>query len=390
MEVWAMIEATKCREIFDSVEFEVYAVDISTDKVVYANQAFRNNRKDIDSKPCYTVINGREEKCSFCKREELLDDENRPNGKTIVYDFFNELDEKWYQLQEKAAIWDDGAIVKYVTAVDISKLKETQNRLAEAHAELAIKNRELEISQIQQAKQAQLGELLDLIAHQWKQPLGTISILFGELKILQSTDTLNEESVLQIYTEGRKAIESMNGMLDSFRGFFNPSAGKVNFDALRVIGEIYELLRKKFVFENIEVEFPSCEEQIVVNGAPNEFAQAVLALLVNAGEAIEAKRQKNEFKKAEYKGEIKVAVTMDEGSVSIFFYDNGTGIKSELLSKIFENRFTTKGGSGGSGVGLAMARLIVEEKMGGKISAQNYENGACFIITLPALRGAKV
>jgi len=378
-----MIEGPKCREALDTIPFEVYAIDLQSDRIVYANQAFLDAKGKISSAPCYTVINGRKSRCPFCRREELLDAQSRPNGKTFIYDFFNELQEKWYQIQEKAVIWDDGALVRYVVAVDISKLKETQNRLAEAHAQLAIKNKELEINQIQQAKQAQLGELLDLTAHQWKQPLSAISILFGELKILQTTKALDDESVLQICTEGKNAIENMSNMLDSFRSFFSPSTDKVDFDAIETIGKIYELVKKKLSFENIAVELPFDTKPIFVNGAPNEFAQVVLALFANSWEAIDAKRQKDGFGRTDYIGRLKITIEKDDKNICIDFYDNGTGIKEGLLSKIFENRFTTKESSGGSGVGLAMARLIVEDKMQGKISAQNYEGGACFRITLP-------
>lgn len=378
-----MIEALRCREALDTIPFEVYAIDLQSDKIVYANKAFLDAKGAISDAPCYTVINGRKSRCPFCRREELLDSQNRPNGKTFTYDFFNELQEKWYQIQEKAVVWDDGALVRYVIAVDISKLKETQNRLAEAHAQLAIKNKELEINQIQQAKQAQLGELLDLTAHQWKQPLSAISILFGELKILQTTKALDDESVLQICTEGKNAIENMSAMLDSFRSFFSPSAEKIDFDVVATIGKIYELVRKKLGFENIVVELPFETKPLFVNGAPNEFAQVVLALFVNSWEAIDAKRQKDGLGRTEYIGRLKITVEKENKNIRISFYDNGTGIKEWLLSKIFENRFTTKESIGGSGVGLAMARLIVEDKMQGRISAQNYDGGACFEITLP-------
>lgn len=378
-----MTEILKCPEMLDATPFEVYAIDIVTNKIVYANEAFKNNKKEIDTKPCYAVIHSLESRCPFCKKNELLDNNGRPNGKTVVFEFFNEFDEKWYQMQGKAAVWDDGSVVLYCFAVDINALKQTQNSLAEAHAELAIKNKELEINQIQLAKQAQLGELLDLIAHQWKQPLSAISVLFGELKILESMNMLDNESVVKIYTEGRSAVDSMTSTLDSFRNFFNPSNEKKSFDALKAIYKAHELINKKFILDNIETEFPDDVQPILVYGAPNEFAQVILALFVNAGEAIAAKRVKNNLGCMEYQGRLKIAVEKDVDSAAISICDNGIGIKEELLHKIFENRFTTKGGSGGSGVGLAMAKLIIEDKMQGGISAENHENGACFKIKLP-------
>jgi diguanylate cyclase (GGDEF)-like protein len=135
---------TVCKEMLDILPFGVYAVDVKTDSVVYANRQWRANHAEMGHAPCYSVINGRDSRCTYCRRSELLDEQGLPNGVTLTYEFFNEFDDKWYQICESATYWDNNQVVKYVIAVDISDLKETQNRLAEAHAELALKNKELE------------------------------------------------------------------------------------------------------------------------------------------------------------------------------------------------------------------------------------------------------
>lgn len=133
-----------CRDMLDSLPFAVYAVDLHSDQVVWANRHFRDSRDYVPDSPCYQLVNGRDRRCPECRRNEILDEQGRPNGNTLVYEYFNEFDECWYQIRENAVYWDDGRVVKYVIAVDIGDLKEAQNRLAEAHAELALKNKELE------------------------------------------------------------------------------------------------------------------------------------------------------------------------------------------------------------------------------------------------------
>lgn len=380
-----MNELLKCGDMLDSLPFDVYAVDIATNELVYANKNFKNRRSFAKGAPCYQVINGRDSRCLFCKRDELIDTNGTPSGNTLTYEHFNEVDDGWYQVQEKAVVWDDGQVVKYVIAVDINELKSTQNRLAEAHAELAIKNKELELAHIQQAKQAQLGELLDLIAHQWKQPLSAVIILFDELKLLQKLGELDQESVMKIYSDGHKTIGAINKTLDEFRSFFSPSSTKAVFDTLAAIQNTIDLISKKLSYENIAVELEAKTTNAKAYGVASEFAQVVLALLTNSAEAIAAKREFNEQTKRDYNGLIKIEINIDKDELDIKFCDNGIGINEELSQKIFKNRFTTKKNTGGSGVGLSMAKFIIEDKMGGQISAFSSDAGAYFEIKLPAI-----
>lgn len=380
-----MNELLKCGDMLDSLPFDVYAVDINTNELVFANKNFKNRRTFVKGEPCYQVINGRDSRCLFCKRDELIDEHGAPNGKTLTYEHFNEVDDGWYQVQEKAVIWDGSQVVKYVIAVDINELKSTQNRLAEAHAELAIKNKELELAHIQQAKQAQLGELLDLIAHQWKQPLSAVIILFDELKLLQNMGELDKESVMKIYSDGHRTIGAINKTLDEFRSFFSPSSTKVVFDTVAAIQNTIDLISKKLSYENIKVELAGETQNAKAYGVASEFAQVVLALLTNGSEAIAAKRERDGKHKQDYNGLIKIGVSSDKDELNINFCDNGIGINEEFLQKIFKNRFTTKKNTGGSGVGLSMAKFIIEDKMGGQISAFSSDAGAYFEIKLPAI-----
>jgi diguanylate cyclase (GGDEF)-like protein len=138
-----MIENNMFETLFDIIPFGIYVVDIKNYKIIYMNKSFIEQRGDFIGKTCYENIYGEDTPCYFCKINELVDCSLKAKNNTVTFEMFNPVDDKWYQLQEKAISWPDGRVVKYSIAVDISELKETQNHLAEAHAEIAIKNKEL-------------------------------------------------------------------------------------------------------------------------------------------------------------------------------------------------------------------------------------------------------
>ncbi|WP_415035369.1 GGDEF domain-containing protein [Azonexus sp.] len=131
-------------EMLDSLPFAIYVVDVRSNRVRYGNAFFRTRFPDWQTQPCHKLINGLDEACARCRRADLLDSSGQPNDESLSYEFFNEYDECWYQIEEKATLWDDGEVVQYVIAIDISRLKEAQKNLAEAHIGLMLKHQELE------------------------------------------------------------------------------------------------------------------------------------------------------------------------------------------------------------------------------------------------------
>jgi len=142
--VITLTEGDLFKALFDVIPYSIYLADISSLKILYMNKQMIKQRGNLVGRKCYKSIYGEPKQCLFCKNSELIDGERKPNNKMIVFECFNPVDDHWYQLHEKAITWPNGDIVKYAIAVNISELKETQNRLAEAHAQLALKNRELE------------------------------------------------------------------------------------------------------------------------------------------------------------------------------------------------------------------------------------------------------
>ncbi len=140
-----MIEGDLFKSLFDVIPFDIYVVDIATYEIIYMNKKMIQSRGDYIGQRCHERIYGEAKPCIFCKIPYLVDSKDaRPLDKTIVFELFNPVDDRWYQLQEKVITWPDGRTTKYSIAVDITELKETQNRLAEAHAQLALKNKMLE------------------------------------------------------------------------------------------------------------------------------------------------------------------------------------------------------------------------------------------------------
>ncbi len=139
-----MLENNLFKALFDVIPFGIYVVDVENFDIVYMNKLMIEKRGDYTGRKCYESIYGEEKPCYFCKTPLLLSPDSRPNESTIVFEIYNAVDDNWYQLQEKCLTWPDGRLVKYSIAVGINELKATQNRLAEAHAILALKNKELE------------------------------------------------------------------------------------------------------------------------------------------------------------------------------------------------------------------------------------------------------
>ncbi len=139
-----MLENALFETHFNIIPFPIYVVDVNTYELVFCNSSFKRIFGDQVNRICYKALYGHEQPCINCRISQLVDSRRMPNGQSLTVEQFNELNDHWYQLQEKALSWPDGRTVKHTIAVDITELKEVQNKLVEAHAHLALKTRELE------------------------------------------------------------------------------------------------------------------------------------------------------------------------------------------------------------------------------------------------------
>lgn len=135
-----MLEDQLFKTLFEIFPFGVYVVDIATYQIIYANQSCQDAHGDCVNKICYEALYKEDRPCYACKIGQLLKSDA---NQTLIFERFNEYNECWYQHYERILRWSDGRLVKYTVEVDISALKATQNQLAEAHALLALRNKEL-------------------------------------------------------------------------------------------------------------------------------------------------------------------------------------------------------------------------------------------------------
>ncbi|QWR77597.1 sensor histidine kinase [Candidatus Magnetomonas plexicatena] len=273
----------------------------------------------------------------------------------------------------------------------ISKVREKTNDLLVMNTELEkrvdeeIKHRMLkEQLLVQQSKQASMGEVVGMIAHQWKQPLNAISLTIQDLKDAGNFGELNKESV----DEATKAILSqimfMSKTIDDFRTFLMPSRTKVTFNVRKAIEDIvgmFGTLYKKKHNVEITIEAASPELDLTTTGYPNEFKQVILNLINNSRDAIESRVLATGLGK-DFNGDIRITLSRTDNNLYVKISDKGGGIPKDIMEKIYEPYVTSKADDKGTGLGLYMSRTIIEQNMGGRLSVRNIDGGAEFTITL--------
>lgn len=226
---------------------------------------------------------------------------------------------------------------------------------------------------IQQEKMAMMGEMIGAITHQWNQPLNALSLLISGLSELIEETKLNPESLTEIKQIGMSKIRFMSETIDSFRTFFQPDRTVRSFSIIQSIQEVSNHLLPQLKQHNIHLIIDQDSTKIV--GYPNEFKQVILNLLSNAHDVLCDKKIQNPW--------IKCTIKEDENTYKISICDNGGGIDSHAISKIFLPYFSTKEQDKGRGIGLYLSKLIIEEHFNGSISVHNEKEGACFTLTLP-------
>jgi len=236
------------------------------------------------------------------------------------------------------------------------------------------KRRKQEEMLLQQSRLAAMGEMVGNIAHQWRQPLNALSIIIQNIALSYQMGKLNEEFMQKSVDESMDLTTMMSKTIDDFRHFFMPNKKKKDFLLSKSLNSSLELIGSTFKNYNIEVH-KDINENLYVTGFPNEFAQALLNVLSNAKDAL----IENKIKMPE----VYVSLKKENDKGIIYIRDNAGGIKEDILNKVFEPYFTTKEQGKGTGIGLYMSKIIIEQNMKGKIYARNVDNGVEFIIEMP-------
>jgi len=268
-----------------------------------------------------------------------------------------------------------------------NNLKSINRELKQSGYEVKLKNEKLEIRVneeikknkyqkellFQQSKMASMGEMIGNIAHQWRQPLNALSGLVVWINMKHRMKQLTEDDMLIFKVKSNTIIQKMSSTIDDFRNFFSPNKSIDTFSVNSAIDEAIKFIGDSFIANRIEIikDFKTTKE---IKNYKNELIQVLLNIFNNSKDAIKEQNIEN--------GLITISLEENEKNVIIKIQDNGGGIKQDIIDRVFEPYFTTKFKSDGTGIGLYMSKMIIEESMQGTIKLENVKNGVLTTIEL--------
>ena len=274
-------------------------------------------------------------------------------------------------------------------------VKEKTKELLEINDYLQIKiskevqqNRKKDLIMFQQARLASLGEMIANIAHQWRQPLGSLMMIIQGIQSKMQLNKLSKGFVNKKVEDGILLAKNMSETLDDFQNFFKPNKDKSVFNLKQCLEDSFELSKYFLEKEKIYISLNIIDD-VEIYGFNNELSHVFLNFISNSKDALKNKKHTKVI-------EIIVKKTKDKVKINIF--DNGGGIDEKVLNHIFEPYYTTKYKSEGIGLGLYMSKQIIEKHMNGSITCKNIyykinkgksENCSLFIISIPYYQGHK-
>jgi signal transduction histidine kinase len=266
--------------------------------------------------------------------------------------------------------------------------QELENQVIKRTHELAELNQDLdkrikdEVAQrqkqeallIHQSRLAAMGEMIGAIAHQWRQPLNALGLVQQNLQLCYQIGKLDDEFMNQSMKKSNRLIQKMSSTIDDFRNFFKPNKRAELFNVKFIIQSMADFLEAQLKSNNINLII-NCADDMQIKGFQGEFSQVILNLLNNAKDIL-IEHQVDQ-------PTINIEVTSNaNGNIKIIIKDNGGGIPDAIIEKIYDPYFTTKEEGKGTGIGLYMSKIIVENNMLGTLHAFNDAEGANFIIEL--------
>jgi PAS domain S-box-containing protein len=248
--------------------------------------------------------------------------------------------------------------------------EELEIRVAERTAEV----RERDQILIQQNRQAAMGEMIGNIAHQWRQPLNALALLVQQLLLFHDLGNFNGEVLADSVTRSMELIRYMSQTIDDFRNYFRPDREMTDFKVSEAAAKTLAFVQDSFNEKGIGIQIVIGDDP-TIRGYSNEFAQVLLNIVVNAKEAFADRVVPDPL--------VTVSIGSRDGSAEVIITDNAGGIPEDIIGKIFDPYFTTKGPQQGTGIGLYMSKTILEKNMEGSLTARNIGGGVQFRIEVP-------
>ncbi|HHB94112.1 MAG TPA: HAMP domain-containing histidine kinase, partial [Campylobacterales bacterium] len=336
----------------------------------------------------------------YTTSQEYFNEENHPNtfhNHTFVMAAISESNDKYIDLVEYK---DDNITpfeianknlysIMHKTANELNRLTENlELRVEQRTKELKDLNDDLQIRiddavrevkrqtaiMNQQSRLASMGEILENIAHQWRQPLNSVSWILNDIKFKSELGKRDEIDIDEVASKINNSIQFLSNTVDDFRKFVDKSDMAQTFNLKTTIESTIKIIEDTFKQLNIQVSL-DCDKNITYKGYENDIKHTVMNLINNARDAFEEKGIKN--------GKISIRVYHEKDELIITIQDNAGGIPKPILKNIFEPYFTTKHKTKGTGLGLYMSKNMID-RVHGTIEAFSILNKkTTFVIKLP-------
>ncbi|RUM67309.1 MAG: hypothetical protein DSZ06_01525 [Sulfurospirillum sp.] len=282
---------------------------------------------------------------------------------------------KWkkYELSNE---FDTIETLRNIAKVSSSELENLNKKLTYKVNESIRQIRKKDSIMIHNSRLAQLGEMLGLIAHQWRQPLSAISATATGMGVKIELGNWDEKYILDSLNNIEKYVLHLSQTIDDFTNFFKPTKKKVKTTLNEIVEKALFISSSLLAKEEVEVIKKYSSKNEFVN-YPNEITQVILNLIRNSVNILK--------KRGIQKKEIYILTKEKDGKFIIQIGDNAGGIEEKYMDKIFEPYFSTNKENGSMGLGLYMSKFIIEESCGGKLEVQNSKLGAKFTIVLDSV-----
>ena len=375
------IEVVKVKSIKDGLDKvesdEVYGL---VDNAFVIDHYFQNS-----SYSEFKVVTQLDEKLSLSYAVQKEDTELYGIMQKVVDSLTHEHKEKilnkWFSVTYKKVydyelLWKILLVVALIFLFFIVRhfnIKKVNKELKVLIEEEVRKSREKDQLIFHQSKLVSMGEMIENIAHQWRQPLSQINsaVLVLDEIMVENAFVIEraEEKLLEIET----LTGYMSNTINDFKNFYSSDKVKKNFLLEDIVNDAIKVVKGTLSYYSISVVIDK-EDDLRCNGYSNELQQVLVIILNNAKDIL----VQNEVETPT----IEIRLFKEEGALMIEIYDNGGGLQPELLTKIFEPYFTTKHKSQGTGLGLYIAKVVIEESLTGQLSVKNTNDGACFKIKI--------
>ncbi len=216
-----------------------------------------------------------------------------------------------------------------------------------------------------------MGEALEHIAHQWKQPLNTIGLIVQQLKLSRMCGELSGDYIDETVNKTMDLLNHMAQTIDVFKDFYKPEKELKTFRLKEPLDKALSFIMPTFRHQSITTDFDA-DPGLTITGFPKELVQVLLIILTNARDVFQEKKIKEP--------RLLIRAFTENNKAVVTVTDNAGGIADDAIDRIFDLYFTTKEANGGSGIGLYMAKSIIERHMNGRLSVTNVEHGAQFRI----------